>query len=307
LGDGPGLTGKAVNLRMGKKEKNITRRRLRSSYITSLISVTLVLFLLGLVGLLLLDAKNLSDYIKESFSFSVLIRDNSKDVEVKLFQKTLDAKPYVRSTRFVSKEQAAAELQKELGEDFLRVLGYNPLLSSVDVYLKADYAQPDSLKKIVKEISGYPIVKEVYYQESLLKAINQNIRKISLFLLAFSGLLLLIALTLINNTVRLMLYSRRFIINTMQLVGASRGFIRRPLLLRGAVQGLLGGILAAAMVTGLIYLLQKDFRDFYLIRDYFNIIILVSGIIITGMMITLISTFFAVNKYLSVEEDKLYI
>jgi cell division transport system permease protein len=292
---------------MGKKEKNITKRRLRSSYVTSLISVTLVLFLLGLVGLLLLDARNLSDYIKESFSFSVLIRDNAKDVEVKLFQKTLDAKPYVRSTRFVSKEQAAQELQKELGEDFLRVLGYNPLLSTVDVYLKAEYARPDSLEMIVKRISEYPVVKEVYYQESLLKAINQNIRKITLFLLAFSGLLLLIALTLINNTVRLMLYSRRFIINTMQLVGASRGFIRRPLLLRGAVQGLLGGILAAAMVTGIIYLIQKEFRDFYLIRDYLNILILVSGIIVTGVLITLISTFFAVNKYLSVEEDKLYI
>ncbi len=292
---------------MGKKEKNITKRRLRSSYVTSLISVTLVLFLLGLVGLLLLDARNLSDYIKESFSFSVMIRDNAKDVEVKLFQKTLDAKPYVRSTKFVSKEQAAKELQKELGEDFLRVLGYNPLLSTVDVYLKAEYAQPDSLKTIVKKISKYPVVKEVYYQESLLKAINQNIRKITLFLLAFSGLLLLIALTLINNTVRLMLYSRRFIINTMQLVGASPGFIRRPLLLRGAVQGLLGGILAAAMVTGIIYLIQKEFRDFYLIRDYFNILILISGIIITGVLITMISTFFAVNKYLSVEEDKLYI
>jgi cell division transport system permease protein len=292
---------------MGKKEKNITRRRLRSSYITSLISVTLVLFLLGLVGLLLLNAQNLSDYIKESFSFSVLIRENAKDVEVKLFQKTLDAKSYVRSTRYVSKEQAAGELQEELGEDFLRVLGYNPLLSSVDVYLKAEYAHPDTLKKIIKEISAYPIVKEVYYQESLLMAINQNIRKITLFLLAFSGLLLLIALTLINNTVRLMLYSRRFIINTMQLVGASRGFIRRPLLLRGAIQGLLGGILAAAMVTGIIYLLQRDFRDFYLIKDYIHIIVLISGIIIMGVMITLISTFFAVNKYLSVEEDKLYI
>jgi len=292
---------------MGKKEKNITRRRLRSSYVTSLISVTLVLFLLGLVGLLLLNAKNLSDYIKESFSFSVLIRENAKDVEVKLFQKTLDAKSYVRSTRYVSKEQAASELQKELGEDFLRVLGYNPLLSSVDVYLKAEYAHPDSLAKIVKEISSYPIVKEIYYQESLLMAINQNIRKITLFLLAFSGLLLLIALTLINNTVRLMLYSRRFIINTMQLVGASRSFIRWPLRLRGGGQGVLAGILAAAMVAGIIYLLQRDFRDFYLIRDYIHIIVLVSGIIITGVMITLISTFFAVNKYLSVEEDKLYI
>ncbi len=292
---------------MGDRERNITRRRLRSAYITSLISVTLVLFLLGLVGLLLLDAKKLSEYLRESFSFSVLIREDAKNVEVKLFQKTLDAKPYVRKTRFVSREEAAEQLKEELGEDFLKVLGYNPLLSSVDVYLKADYAVSDSLKKIIDEVRRYPVVKEVYYQESLLNAINENIANITLFLLAFSSLLLLVALTLINNTVRLMLYSRRFIINTMQLVGASPGFIRRPLLLRGAVQGLLGGILAAGMVTGIIYFLQKEFPEFYLVKDYMTIFILDLGIILLGMFITLVSTFFAVNKYLSVEEDKLYI
>ena len=292
---------------MGKKGKNITRRRLRSSYLTSLISVTLVLFLLGLVGLILLDARKLSEYIKESFSFSVIIREDAKDVEVKLFQKTLEAKPYVRETRFVSKEEAAELLKKELGEDFLNVLGYNPLLSSIDVYLQADYAVNDSLKKIVEEVRKYPLVKEVYYQESLLNAINQNIRNITLFLLGFSLLLLLVALTLINNTVRLLLYSRRFIINTMQLVGASPGFIRRPFLLHGMLQGLLGGIFAATMVSGVIYFLQKEFPDFYLVEDYLNILFLDAGIIMTGILITLLSTFFAVNKYLSAEEDELYI
>ncbi len=291
---------------MGNRRKNITRRRLRSSYFTSLISVTLVLFLLGLVGLLILDARKLSDYVKESFGFSVMIKENAKDVEVRLFQKTLEAKPYVKSTRFIPKELAASELQKELGEDFLNVLGYNPLLSSIDVYLKADYAQPDSIKKILPEIEKFPVVKEVYYQKSLLHAINQNVKKISLFLLSFSFLLLLIAITLINNTVRLMVYSKRFIINTMQLVGASGRFIRRPLLLRGIVQGMLGGLLAAGMVAGVIYLLENEFHDFYLIQNYENIAILMTGIIVLGMFLTLISTFFAVNKYLSLDEDKLY-
>ncbi len=291
---------------MGNRRKNITRRRLRSSYFTSLISVTLVLFLLGLVGLLILDARKLSDYVKESFGFSVMIKENAKDVEVRLFQKTLEAKPYVKSTRFIPKELAASELQKELGEDFLNVLGYNPLLSSIDVYLKADYAQPDSIKKILPEIEKFPVVKEVYYQKSLLHAINQNVKKISLFLLSFSFLLLLIAITLINNTVRLMVYSKRFIINTMQLVGASGRFIRRPLLLRGIVQGMLGGLLAAGMVAGVIYLLENEFHDFYLIQNYENLAILMTGIIVLGMFLTLISTFFAVNKYLSLDEDKLY-
>ncbi len=273
---------------------------------TSLISVTLVLFLLGLVGLLILDARKLSDFMKESFGFSIMIKENAKDVEIRLFQKTLDAKVYVKSTRFVPKEVAASELRKELGEDFLQVLGYNPLLSSIDVYLKADFAKPDSIKKIISDITKFPVVKEVYYQKSLLQAINQNVKKISLILLAFSFLLLLIAVTLINNTVRLMVYSKRFIINTMQLVGASSGFIRRPLLLRGIIQGMLGGLLAAGMVAVVIYLLQKEFKDFYLIQNYENIVILMTGMIALGILLTLTSTFFAVNKYLSVDEDKLY-
>ena len=273
---------------------------------TSLISVTLVLFLLGLVGLLILDARKLSDYMKESFGFSVMIKENAKDVEIRLFQKTVDAKDYVKSTRFVPKEVAASELRKALGEDFLQVLGYNPLLSSIDVYLKADYAKPDSIKKIISDITKFPVVQEVYYQKSLLQAINQNVKKISLILLAFSFLLLLIAVTLINNTVRLMVYSKRFIINTMQLVGASGGFIRRPMLLQGIIQGMLGGLLAAGMVAVVIYLLQKEFKDFYLIQNYENIVILMTGMIALGILLTLISTFFAVNKYLSVDEDKLY-
>ncbi|MCD6202198.1 MAG: permease-like cell division protein FtsX [Bacteroidales bacterium] len=235
-----------------------------------------------------------------------MIKENAKDVEIRLFQKTVDAKDYVKSTRFVPKEVAASELRKALGEDFLQVLGYNPLLSSIDVYLKADYAKPDSIKKIISDITKFPVVQEVYYQKSLLQAINQNVKKISLILLAFSFLLLLIAVTLINNTVRLMVYSKRFIINTMQLVGASGGFIRRPMLLQGIIQGMLGGLLAAGMVAVVIYLLQKEFKDFYLIQNYENIVILMTGMIALGILLTLISTFFAVNKYLSVDEDKLY-
>jgi len=262
--------------------------------------------MLGLLGLLLLDAKQLSDYIKESLSFSVIIKESARDVDIRLLQKTLEAKPYVKTTRFITKEKAAGELKAELGEDFLQALGYNPLLSSIDVYLKAEYANPDSLKKIEVQFSDFPIVKEIYYQKSLLHAINQNIKKISLIILSFSLLLLLIAVTLINNTVRLTVYSKRFIINAMQLVGAARGFIRRPLLLRGAIQGLFGGLLAAGLVAAVIYLTQNEFKSFFLIQDYRNIGILMSGIIFLGMILTWVSTYIAVNKYLSADEDKLY-
>ncbi|PLX11221.1 MAG: cell division protein FtsX, partial [Marinilabiliales bacterium] len=213
---------------MSKKETNITKRRLRSSYITSIISISLVLFLLGLLGLLVLNAKRLSDYVKENIGFSVILKENVKEVDVILLQKSLDASEYVKSTNYITKEEAAEELQQELGEDFINFLGFNPLLASIEVHLYAEYANQDSINFIEKDLQQYEQIKEVFYQKSLVSLVNENIRKISLIILIFSGLLLLVAITLINSTIRLSVYSKRFIINTMQLVGANRGFIRRP-------------------------------------------------------------------------------
>ncbi|MCB2194278.1 MAG: permease-like cell division protein FtsX [Bacteroidetes bacterium] len=291
---------------MSKKETNITKRRLRSSYVTSMISISLVLFLLGLLGLLVLNAKRLSDYVKENIGFSVILKENVKEVDVILLQKSLDASEFVKSTNYITKDEAARELQEELGENFIEFLGFNPLLASIEVHLNASYANQDSINVIEQNLQQYDQIKEVFYQKSLVSLVNENIRKISLIILVFSGLLLLVAITLINSTIRLSVYSKRFIINTMQLVGATRGFIRRPFLYRSAGNGILAAVLAMGFLAGVLYAAQKEFRDIVSFQDIEIIGILFLGVLLFGIIINWISTFFAVSKYLRMNVDKLY-
>jgi cell division transport system permease protein len=270
------------------------------------VSVSLVLFLLGVLGLVLINAKELSDYLRESLSFSIMLDDEAKEPDIRMLQKDLDAKPYVKSTEYVSKDAAAAKMKKDLGEDFISFLGDNPLPPSIDVYLYAGYTSPDSVAKIEKYVREYPFVKEVLVQESLLFLINDNVRKISLFLLVISTFLFLIALTIINNTIRLSIYSRRFLIRTMQLVGATRGFIRRPFLVQSAVHGLLAALVAMSLLMGLLYLIEKQFFLMFSFESTYLLLLLGISIVITGILINIISTFFSVNRYLSISEDKLY-
>lgn len=292
---------------MKKPEKDLSKTRLRSSYLTLVVSISLVLFLLGVLGLVLINARGLSDYFRESLSFSVMLDEDAREADIRMLQKDLDAKPYIKETEYISKDQAAAKLKDDLGEDFVDFLGYNPLSPTIDVYLYAGYTNPDSVAKIEKYILEYPIVKEVYYQESLLYLINENVRKISIFLLVISTFLFLIALTIINNTIRLSIYSKRFIIRTMQLVGATRSFIRRPFLLRSAVHGLIAGLIAMILLLGLIYMVEKEFFALLTFQSVNLLLILAAAIITTGILITVISTFFSVNRYLSISEDKLYL
>lgn len=291
---------------MSKKEANITKRRLRSSYITSVISISLVLFLLGMLGLLVLNAKRLSDYVKENIGFSVILKENVKEVDVILLQKSLDASEFVKSTKYITKEAAAEDLQKDLGEDFVEFLGFNPLLASIEVKLYADYANPDSIKLIEQDFLKYEPIKEVFYQKSLVSLVNENIRKISLIILVFSGLLFLIAITLINSTIRLSVYSKRFIINTMQLVGATRGFIRRPFLYKSAGNGILSALIAIGLLVGVLYLAQQEFKEIISFKDIEIVGILFLGVLLIGIIINWISTFLAVSKYLKMKVDKLY-
>ncbi len=291
---------------MSKKEANITKRRLRSSYVTSIISISLVLFLLGLLGILVLNAKRLSDYVKENIGFSVILKENVKEVDVILLQKSLDASEYVKSTKYITKEAAAEGLQKELGEDFIEFLGFNPLLASIEVNLYANYANQDSIDLIEKDLQQYEQIKEVFYQKSLVSLVNENIKKISLIILVFSGLLLLVAITLINSTIRLSVYSKRFIINTMQLVGATRGFIRRPFLYRSAGNGIFAAFLAGGLLAGVLYAAQQEFRDIISFQDIEIVGILFLCVLVFGILINWISTFFAVSKYLRMKVDKLY-
>jgi cell division transport system permease protein len=291
---------------MKKTVDGTSKTRLRSSYITLVVSVSLVLFLLGILGLVLINAKELSDYFRERLSFFVMLDDDAKEADIRMLQKDLDAKHYVKSTEYISKDEAAAKMKEELGEDFISFLGDNPLPPSIDVYLISSYTSPDSVSKIEKYILEYPFVKEVYYEESLLFLINENVRKISIFLLVISAFLFLIALTIINNTIRLAIYSKRFLIRTMQLVGATRSFIRKPFIVQSIFHGFLSALIAMMLIMGLLYLIEKEFFLILTLQSTLLLVLLGGSIIIIGIFINIISTFFSVNKYLSISEDKLY-
>lgn len=291
---------------MKKSEGKVTRQRLRSSSLSSIISISLVLFMLGIIGILVFNAKKLSDYVKENIGFSIFLQDDVREVDANFLRKTLDATPFVRYTEYISKERAAKDLREQLGEDFISFLGYNPLSASIDVRMKADYANQDSINKIENYLLQFKQIKEVHYQKSLVSLVNENVSRISLVIILFSSLLLFIALVLINNTIRLTVYSRRFLINTMKLVGATWGFIRKPFLLKSVLHGLYASLIAISMLSGLIYLVKKEFGDLIDIVDPQFIIIIFGAVIIIGVLINLISTYFAVNKFLRLKADDLY-
>ena len=291
---------------MKKKRPTRLKRRLFRSYITATISITLVLFLVGLMSLLVLNAGRLSDYVREHVGFTLVLQDNVRDVEVLRLQKMLSAKPYVKSTEYVNKEDAAVTLANDLGEDFVDFLGFNPLFSSLDVKLYAPYMDSDSLLVLEKNFLEYPQVKEVYYQRDLVRVINNNVRRISLFLIVFALLLLFIFTALINNTIRISIYSQRFVINTMKLVGATRSFIRKPFLWKSITYGLIGGLIANITILLLIYSYQKDFKEILDIRQLDTVGLTFIVVLLFGVLISGLSTYFAVNKFLRLKFDELY-
>lgn len=289
-----------------KKKTGFSKARLKGSYLTLVISVSLVLFLLGILGLVIINAKGLSDYLRESLSFSVMLDEDAREADIRMLQKDLDAKQFVKSTEYVSRDEAAVKMKEDLGEDFISFLGDNPLPPSIDVYLYASYTNPDSVAKMEKYVMEYPFVKEVLVPESLLFLINENVRKVSLSLLIISSFLLLIAVTIINNTIRLAIYSKRFLIRTMQLVGATRSFIRKPFLIRSIYHGVLAALIAMLLLMGLLYLVEKEFLMLYSFKSTNLLVILGVLLIVLGILINLVSTFFSVNRYLVISEDKLY-
>lgn len=291
---------------MKNSEGKVTRQRLRSSYLSSIISISLVLFMLGVIGILVFNAKKLSDFVKENIGFSIFLQEDVREVDANFLRKTLDASPFVKYTEYISKERAAKALKEELGEDFVDFLGYNPLSASIDVRMKAEYANQDSINKIENYLLKFKQVKEVHYQKSLINLVNENVSKISLVIIVFSSLLLFISLVLINNTIRLSVYSRRFLINTMKLVGASWGFIRKPFLLKSILHGLYAAFIAIMMLSGIIYLVKRELGDIVDIVDLQFIIIIFGVVTLIGVLINLISTYFAVNKFLRQKADDLY-
>ncbi|SEL34964.1 cell division protein FtsX [Parapedobacter koreensis] len=287
-------------------EVSTSSKKTKSVYISTVISIALVLLMTGLLGLILVHAKNLSNYVKENIVLNIIMNEGAGEGNVLAFQKELESDPYVLRSQYISKELAANNLSQELGEDFVEFLGHNPLLSSIDIYLKAEYANTDSIQTFIKKVSANEMVKEVVYQESLIDMVNKNIRTIGIVILAFTAVLLVIAVALINNTIRLAIYSQRFLIKSMQMVGATKGFIRRPFLGYGVLHGLLGALIAILLLLLTLHLGQREIPELVFLRDWFEFIVIFIVVTLLGILISGLSTYFAVSKYLRLKSNELY-
>ena len=291
---------------MAKQESQKSAIKVRTSYVSTIISISLVLFMLGMLGIILLNAKQISDHVKENIGFSLYLKDDLSATEISRLQQLLEAKEYTNRIEYIDKEQAAAIMKQELGEDFVEFLDFNPLSGSIDVYLNSEYAEEGSAKLIENELKRLPAVRMVDYQMDLIAAVNKNVRKIGLVLLGFSVLLLIVVIALINNTIRLAIYSKRFLIKTMQLVGATGGFIRRPFVARGVVNGFISGIIAVILLSGVMYSVKTNLPEFFELQNFNVYGILFGLVVLLGILISWISTSLAVRKFLRMQSGDLY-
>jgi cell division transport system permease protein len=282
------------------------KRRLRSSYFTSVISIALVLFIIGLLGVVSLNAKKIADNLKENFTLMVVFKETATDANILAWQSKINKKEWVAESVYITKKQAAEEFQEMVGEDFVDFLGFNPLPATLEIHLKADFTEAEQIKQIEYELMQSNLVDEVNYQEMLIAKINRNVRKISLILLVIGGILSFIAITLINNTIRLSIYSKRFIIKTMLLIGATRGFIRRPFIGKSLVQGFLGGLIAMGFLALFVKAVINEITELAELQDLNEFLIIGAIVIVLGMILSGISTYFAVNKYIKMKTDSLY-
>lgn len=291
---------------MASGENRLIRRRLAGAWLSTVISISLVLLLVGVAGLLVANARSVSDYFKENMQVSVLMKQEVGDDEAMEYVSDLDAKPFIKSTTFVSREQGAKEMTDLLGEDFLNVFEAAPIPVSVDVTLKADYVSSDSLEVVKNEIMKSPLVDEVVYQQSLVDKLNTNLRKVSMVLGVFIVLLLFISFVLINNTVRLNVFSRRFTIHTMRLVGATKSFIRAPFLVQAVFQGLFSALLATLMLVGILFFVRSEFAQLFEVFRLDMLLIVIGVEILAGVLICVVSTALVVGRLVSLSKDELY-
>jgi cell division transport system permease protein len=291
---------------MKKRDNRIVTRRFLHSWLSSLISITLVLILAGMGGMLAVNAKSVSDYFKENIRLSVIFDMNTQEIDARRFADELSHKEYVKEAKFISKEQGTEEMKAILGEDFLKVFDLNPVPLSIDLFIKSDYVHADSLKTIQSEILKNESVREVVWQESVIELITNNIEKIGVVLAVFIGLLLFISFFLINNTVRLNVFSKRFNIHTMKLVGAKRSFIRKPFIIQGIWQGMISGILASVVLGLFVYFIMTDFPQLFSLMNPLMIAWVCAGVILLGILLCLLSTWIVLNRILSLPSDELY-
>lgn len=275
-------------------------------FITSSISTTLVLLLLGMVVFFVLSANNLSNYVRENIGFTVLVSDDMKEPEALKFQQQLNEKAYVKESAYISKEQALKEQTEAMGTDPAEFLGYNPFTASIEIKLNAEYANSDSIAWIEKEILANKRVMEVSYPQDLLDSVNRNLQRVSLFLMGLAALLTLISFALINNTIRLAVYSKRFLIHTMKLVGASWGFIRRPFLVRNMWVGVLAALMADALLMGMAYMLVKYEPQLVEIITPATLLVVMGAVFVFGVVITCMCAYISINKYLRMKASALY-
>jgi cell division transport system permease protein len=286
--------------------KNHKIRKKRIPYLSTVLSISLVLFLLGLFGLVVIYANQLKTYVKENVQVSIFFKETAREPDIMRVQKRLDEHQFVKSTRYVSKDEAIKMITADLGEDPEKLLGFNPLPHSIEVFLNADYAVTDSIEPFVAELEKNNMVKEVYYQKILISNIQNIVQTVAVILLSFSILFLIIAITLISSLVRLTLFSKRFLIKSMQLVGATPGFIRKPFILKAISHGLAGSIVAVMLLSGILFLAHNHFPGFQVLHHLELIAGMFGLLLLLGILISWASSYFALNKYLKLKLDDLY-
>ncbi len=282
------------------------RRRLISSYFSVVLSIALVLFLLGILGLLVLNTKKLGDHFKEKITLSVFLKDNAKPVEIDQLQKSLALAEYTKSAQYVSKEDAAEQYSEDIGENFQEFLGYNPLKNSVDVNLKADFVSPEQVAEIATTLEAKAYVEEVSYDKPLISLLNDNVKRLGFWILIACAVFTFIAVLLINSSIRLSIYSKRFIIKTMQMVGATKKFIRKPFIATNVKLGFFGALLALLALGVVLYYVNDAFPELQLFQDGIALAVLLLGILGLGLLIAFLSTYFATQRFLNLRTDDLY-
>ncbi len=291
---------------MANGENKIIGKRIVNAYLSSVISISLVLLLVGVAGLLFVNAKSVSNYFKENMKVSVLLKQGTGEEAALEYRRDMEALPFVKSGEYISVEQGEQELKALLGEDFLSVFETSPVPVSVDFTIVADYVSSDSLEVVKTELSKSALVEEVSYQKSLVDTLNSNLSRISVVLAIFIALLLFISFVLINNTVRLNVYARRFTIHTMRLVGATKAFIRGPFLVQAVFQGIFSALIAVLMLLGIMFFVRNEFAQLFEVFRIELLIFVIGIVIAAGLLICVTSTFFVVNKLVTLNKDELY-
>lgn len=291
---------------MSSKYDSYQKRRLQSSYISVVISIALVLFMVGFLGLVLLKSTSVANRIKEKIAITLFIKDKVTQKQIKTFRESLLEEDFAKKVIYTSKAQAAKKYSKDIGEDFLKFLGENPLKNGVDIYLKAAFVTPEKIEELEKRFQKNAFVADISYDKPLINLLTKNIKRISFWLLVLSSFFSLVAMILINSSIRLSIYSKRFNIKTMQMVGATKGFIRKPFIWRSIKLGIVGAILALIGLAVIVYYLDKYIPSLNFLDDYITLLYIAGGVIVSAFIITMVSTFFATQRFLNLQTDELY-